>query len=72
MTIAKMMSDLASALPEGAIREVSLTLYEDGGWHVAAGGHPAVALGEWQGDFYAQGKTPEDAISACMNAIQSR
>lgn len=68
---------LQSALPEKSrmgrktIREVCLTLNEDGTWRVLAGGHPSVHIGEWGGDFDGDGQSAEDAIAACLKDIKS-
>lgn len=66
---------LAAALPDKpgkrAVREVCLTLCEDGTWGVMAGGHPAVHIGEWGGDFQGDGATPEEAIAACLASINA-
>jgi hypothetical protein len=76
MSIEQMMIGLAASLPENSkpfrsktIREVSLSFLGEGKWHVMAGGHHAVALGEWRGDFYAHGSSAEEAINNCLKEI---
>ncbi len=76
--IEELMKELAAALPEmtsatwpqHTIRDVALHLYHDGSWLAMAGGHPAVDLGEWCGDFYARGETAEAALAACLENIK--
>lgn len=75
MSIVQLMEEIASALPERTrrgsqtIREVCLTLDDDGTWSVLAGSHSAVHIGEWGGDFSADGNTPEEALTACAKSI---
>jgi len=77
VTVESLMEDVANALPNvsrqrgSSIREVCLTRYEDGSWSVLAGGHPAVHLGEWGGDFEGHGETAEAALAACLQDIKS-
>lgn len=77
MSIEQGLRDLISALPESSrlsrktVREVCLTLYDDGTWEALAGGHSAVHIGEWGGDFKGDGNTAEEAIAACIEDIKS-
>ena len=71
------MQEIARSLPENSrhgrktIREVCITLDDDTGiWRVLAGGHNAVHIGEWGGDFEGEGQTPEEAFTACLKCIQ--
>jgi hypothetical protein len=72
----KALVDLAAALPElsryglPTIREACLTYREDGTWEVLAGGHSHVSLGEWGGDYQGHGSTAEEALAACLKAIE--
>ncbi len=72
----RLLKNIAAALPEitsrgnKTIREACLTLHEDGSWSVMAGGHLAVHIGEWGGDFSGEGNTSENAIENCMKNIQ--
>ncbi len=75
--IEKLMEELAAALPDIApdgldytIRDVALHRDHDGSWFAMAGGHPAVDLGEWCGDFYAHGETADAALAACLENIK--
>ena len=76
MSIEHRLQDLISALPEHnrlgrkTVREVCLTL-SCGVWTVLAGGHNAVHIGEWGGDFQGEGSSAEDAIAACMADVKS-
>lgn len=77
MSIESLMVELAHALPERSsrgqtLRQVCLTLYEDGSWCALAGGHAAVHIGEWGGDFSADGATAEEAIRACIQSASRR
>jgi hypothetical protein len=72
MSIASQLAELVAALPAGAVREACLTLNEDCTWTALAGGHRAVHIGEWGGDFDGEGVTPEDAIAACKAAIAAK
>lgn len=71
-----LMRMIADALPDisrqgqKTIREVSLCYLRDGEWQVLAGGHYAVALGEWGGDFSSWGVTAEDALEICLRSIK--
>lgn len=72
MSISDELAALAAAIPDRSpqtVREVCLTLNQDGTWTVLAGGHPAVHIGEWGGDFHAEGATPEEAVAACRKAM---
>jgi len=75
VSVESLMEDLANVLPVvsrrvgSTIREVCLTRYEDGSWSVMAGGHPAVHLGEWGGDFEGRGATAEAALADCLNNV---
>lgn len=77
MSIEQRLQDLLSALPENSrlgrktVREVCLTLDDDGSWRVLAGGHSAVHIGEWGGDFSGDGSSAEDAIANCLADIKS-
>ncbi len=75
--IEKLMKDIAAALPhlspgghDYTRRDVALHCYEDGSWLAMAGGHPAVDLGEWCGDFYARADTADAALAACLENIK--
>jgi len=76
VSVESLMEDLANVLPVvsrkqggSTIREVCLTRYEDGSWSVMAGGHAAVHLGEWGGDFEGHGATAEAALADCLKNI---
>lgn len=78
MDIASRMKAISESLPErkgyvrGYPRDVCLTydaFREVPSWSVLAGGHPAVHVGEWGGDFQGEGATAEEALTACENAI---
>jgi hypothetical protein len=71
-----LMLQIASALPETSsirgnktIRDVAL--HYSGEWHVMAGGHSAVDLGEWGGDFDAWGSTALDALHNCLEKVKA-
>ena len=72
----KLIHDLAEALPHISrqghltIREVALFRFPNNEWIALAGGHSAVMLGEWGGDFAGLGKTPEEAIAICMAEVK--
>lgn len=51
------------------VREACVTLNEDGSWSVLAGGHYAVHIGEWGGDFDGDGGSITEAIAACRTSI---
>ncbi|TFW56249.1 hypothetical protein CT676_35925 [Bradyrhizobium sp. MOS001] len=76
MSIDRLMEAIATALPETTrrgrrtVREVCLT-YDQESWRAIAGGHPAVHIGEWGGDFKGEGETAEAALTALMNGIKS-
>jgi hypothetical protein len=76
VSVESLMEDLANVLPVvsrrkggSTIREVCLTRYDDGSWSVMAGGHPAVHIGEWGGDFDGSGATAEAALADCLNNV---
>ena len=75
MAIDTRMAELAASLPEQSgrgrrtIREICLTRYDDGTWRVMAGGHSSVHIGEWGGDFSADGTTAYEAIANCEQQI---
>ena len=74
--IEALMITIAETLPHNSkcgrptIREISLTLDQRGKWEVMAGGHPAVHIGEWGGDFSGCGETAEAALASCLKAIK--
>lgn len=74
--ISCLMCMIADALPDisrqgrKTIREVSLCYLGEGEWQVLAGGHPAVAIGEWGGDFNSWGVTAEDALEICLRSVK--
>jgi hypothetical protein len=77
MSIQHLMEDIIAALPVESkwlrcktIREVCLT-YSNEEWSVMAGGHPAVNLGEWNGDFQGEGETAEEALINCLHRIRN-
>jgi hypothetical protein len=76
VSIEAMMENIVSALPEmsrtrhATVREVCLT-YDQERWYAIAGGHPAVHIGEWGGDFEADGETAEEALAALLKSIKS-
>lgn len=77
MTIEFLMKDIVEALPEHSkrlrvktIREVCLTLDNGKQWQVMAGGHSAVHIGEWGGDYSSWGNTAEDALATCLRYIK--
>jgi len=70
------MEDLANVLPVvsrrqggSTIREVCLTRYEDGSWTALAGGHSAVHIGEYGGEFEGHGETAEAALADCLKNV---
>ncbi len=69
MDIEQKLHYLIAALHETSIREAALFLNQGGGWECLAGGHHAVSLGEWAGDFAGVGENAGLAIDACMTAI---
>ena len=76
--IDQLMKDIAAALPKVqpsgygyTIRDVALHYYEDGHWEAMAGGHGAVDLGEWCGDFSAHGESAETTLAACLEKIKN-
>ena len=75
MDIEALMRMIADALPATSrrggktIREVCLT-FDGTEWQVMAGGHPAVHIGEWGGDYYSWGVTAEDALTICLRSIR--
>jgi len=77
MSIEQSLQNLISALPENSllgrktVREACLTLNSCGTWTALAGGHYAVHIGEWGGDFQGEGQSAEDAIAACREDINS-
>jgi len=77
MSIEQRLQDLLSALPEQSrlgrktVREVCLTLDDNGLWQVLAGGHSSVHIGEWGGDYSGAGQSAEDAIASCILDIKS-
>lgn len=72
--VASLMRQVIIALPETnrrgnpTVREVSLG-YNGSEWQVMAGGHSAVAMGEYGGDFNCWGTTAEDALNICLRHI---
>lgn len=77
MSVEQNLRALLSALPENSrmgrktVKEVCLTLDDEGTWRVLAGGHSAVHIGEWGGDFQGEGPSPEHAIADCLKDIKS-
>ncbi len=75
--IDNLMQQIALALPEisqrGAqtIREVCL-VYDGTEWQVLAGGHSAVHIGEWGGDFNSWGVSAVDALQICLRNIKDK
>jgi hypothetical protein len=73
--IEDLITEIAVMLPPisrrgmNTIREVSITYFPDGTWQVMAGGHPAVAIGEWGGDFSSDGNSAEEALLNCKQSI---
>lgn len=74
--IASRMRAIADALPSksefkrGPMRDVCLTLDSDGTWSVMAGGHPAVHIGEWGGDYSGSALTPEGALAIIEDILK--
>jgi hypothetical protein len=75
MSVESLMGSIVSALPDTSrsghktIREVCLSFDQDR-WYALAGGHPAVHIGEWGGDFEGEGETAEIALTACLESIR--
>lgn len=76
MPIESLMEIIASALSETSrrggktVREVCLT-YDQKDWIAIAGGHPAVHIGEWGGDYEGEGETAEAALMALLNNVKT-
>jgi hypothetical protein len=65
------LAAIADSLPDGSIREVALIRLASGEWRVLAGGHYAVSLGEWEGDFSSEYRpTIEQALAECESKIK--
>lgn len=78
MYIKSLMEEIAAALPHTScqgrktLREVCLTFnYIRNHWDVIAGGHPAVHIGEYGGDFQGEGDTAEEALIDCLHKIRN-
>jgi len=76
MSIEMLMRMIKQELPDitkrgdTTIRAVALFL-DDTEWRVMAGGHYAVDLGEYNGDYSSQGETAAQALERCLMLIRN-
>lgn len=78
MDIAETMTKIAVALPDRPrglarmVRDVCLTVDENGLWTALAGGHPSVHIGEFGGEYEGWGHTAEEALELLAKHVRER